>query len=168
MSEHPENSDFFRKVLGHCSTAVTVITAPGADDGDGPVGMTVGSFLSVSLDPPLVAFLPATSSSTWPRIRDAGKFCANVLTQDQMDLCTRFTRPVADRFAGVGYRMSDNGSPILDDCLAFVDCDIEAVHPAGDHVFVVGRVRQLALEKESEPLLFFQGRYRALLPLGEG
>ena len=163
--QSPADSRFFRDVLGNCSTAVTIITAPSPDDGP-HAGMTVGSFLSVSLDPPLVAFLPDKSSTTWPRIEQAGKFCANILRQDQIDLCKRFTsRDIVDRFEGLDHRISENGSPVLADCIAFVDCDIEDVHEAGDHHIVIGRVRELAAEEGENPLLFFKGRYHALQPI---
>ena len=163
MEATSENARFFRDVLGHCSTAVTVITAPA--DAAGFPGMTVGSFLSVSLDPPLVAFLPAKSSGTWPRIERTGRFCANILAHDQIDHCTAFfSRDATDRFAGIDFRLSITGAPILTDCLAWTDCAIEAVHEAGDHWMVIGRVTDLAVERSGDPLLFYQGRYRELSP----
>lgn len=148
----------FRRVLGHYPTGVCVVTA--AEDDRAPTGMVVGSFTSVSLDPPLVAFFPAKNSQSWPRIERAGKFCVNVLASDQQALCQRFaTRGAGDKFSGVAHRVSTNGSPILDGVVAWIDCTLEAVHEAGDHYIVLGRVIALEVETPGKPLLFFQGGY---------
>jgi len=146
----------FRTVLGHFCSGVTIVTAV---DRDEPVGLTCQSFTSVSLDPPLVLFVPAKAASSWPRIRAAGHFCANVLSEDQEALGRRFAIRGADKFAGAGWRPGPSGAPVLDGCLAYVDCAIEAVHDAGDHNIVVGRVLDLAVTGESSPLLFFRGGY---------
>lgn len=147
----------FRHVLGHYPTGVCVVTATGPE-GEG-LGMVVGSFTSVSLDPPLVAFFPAKSSTSWPSIASAGKFCVNVLTSEQQALCRQFSARGGDKFAGVAHRASANGSPILDGVLAWIDCSLDAVHDAGDHHIVVGRVLELGVESPGRPLLFFQGAY---------
>ncbi len=147
----------FRTVLGHFPTGVAAITAV---DGDGvPVGMAVGSFTSVSLDPPLVAFLPDKSSSSFPRIRATGSFCVNVLAGDQETVCRSFAAKGADKFAGIHWRPAGSGSPILEGAVAWIDCDIDVVHDAGDHHIVVGRVRELDADADRGPLLFFQGGY---------
>ena len=150
------DSTTFRRVLGHYPTGVCVVTAV---DQDGPTGMVVGSFTSVSLDPPLVAFFPAKSSSSWPRIEEAGRFCVNVLASDQQLLCRQFSAKGADKFAGVAHRVSFLGSPILDGVVAWIDCTLEAVHEAGDHYIVLGRVKALEVDRPDKPLLFFQGAY---------
>lgn len=147
----------FRRVLGHYPTGVCVVTA--VDDGGAPVGMVVGSFTSVSLDPPLVAFFPDKRSKSWPLIEGAGAFCVNVLASDQRDLCRQFATSGADKFAGISHRVSANGSPILDDVVAWIDCTLDAVHEAGDHYIVLGRVVALEVDRPSSPLLFFQGGY---------
>src|ERR1041384_7822851 len=99
------NSSFdaatYRQVLGHFPTGVTVITA--VLDGQ-PVGPAGGSFSSVSLAPPLVGFFPDRSSSSWPKIRDAGAFCVNILAEDQEDVCRRFAMKGDDKFAGLGWK----------------------------------------------------------------
>ncbi|EQB30857.1 flavin reductase family protein [Sphingobium ummariense] len=153
------DSATFRRVLGHYPTGVCVVTA--SEPGGGPVGMVVGSFTSVSLDPPLVAFFPAKSSSSWPRIKAVGTFCVNVLASDQQPLCRQLAGGAADKFSGVSHRHSANGSPILDGVVAWIDCSLEAVHEAGDHYIVLGRVQALGVERPGPPLLFFQGRYGA-------
>lgn len=160
----PFDSATFRRVLGHYPTGVCVVTAIDADGG--PAGMVVGSFTSVSLEPPLVAFYPDKRSSSWPRIAGAGKFCVNVLGSTQQDICARFAKAGADKFAGVTHRVSTNGSPILDGVVAWIDCDLHAVHEAGDHFIVLGEVRELEVEKAGPPLLFFQGAYGEFTAFG--
>lgn len=151
------DSATFRRVLGHYPTGVCVVTAAGEDGA--PVGMVVGSFTSVSLDPPLVAFFPAKSSGSWPRIERVGRFCVNVLASDQQGLCRQIASPGPDKFAGVSHRVSGNGSPILDGVVAWIDCTLHAVHEAGDHYIALGRVAALEVERPDRPLLFFQGSY---------
>ena len=127
--------------------------------------MAVSSFTSVSLDPPLVAFLPSKTSSTYAAIREHGSFCANVLAADQEDVCRAFAAKGGDKFAGVEWTPSVNGSPVLEGAVAWVDCTIEAVHAAGDHDIVIGRVQDLRVANAAVPLLFFQGGYGRFAPL---
>ncbi len=151
----------FRRVLGHFCTGVTVVTT--ADD-DGPAGFACQSFAAVSLEPPLVLFCPSRESATWPRIARAGHFCANVLATDQRDLARIFAVSGAtgtDKFAGVGWSPSPSGAPILDGALTWVACTVEAVHEAGDHQVVIGRVTELGECRPGKPLLFYRGRYAA-------
>jgi flavin reductase (DIM6/NTAB) family NADH-FMN oxidoreductase RutF/DNA-binding IclR family transcriptional regulator len=133
------------------------ITAMGTDGS--PAGMTVGSFTSVSLDPPLVAFLPARSSTTFPAIKAAGHFCVNVLSHRQEPVCRAFATPGVDRFAGLRWEPAPSGAPVLAGSLAWIDCDIESVTEAGDHYIVIGRVTSLGHNPQTSPLLFFQGGY---------
>jgi 3-hydroxy-9,10-secoandrosta-1,3,5(10)-triene-9,17-dione monooxygenase reductase component len=163
MSEPPEvlgpDSTQFRAVLGHFATGITVITAM---DGDEPVGLAVNSFTSVSLDPPLVLFCAAKTSSTWPRIEAAGHFTVNVLDEHQEDISRLFATPGTDRFGRLAWRVGTQG-PILEDVHAFLDCELHAVHEAGDHWIVIGRVTDLGLDADAGPLLYYQGRYGRLL-----
>lgn len=146
----------FRHVLGHCPTPVTVITAAGAN---GPVGLTVGAFTSVSLEPPLVGFFPGKKSDSWPAIEAAGSFCVNVLAADQAELCWRFASEVPDKFDGIGWSPAPGGDPILDGALAWLDCAIDQVVEAGDHWFVLGLVRELGIAREDAPaMVFFKGK----------
>lgn len=149
----------FREVLGHYPTGVAIVTAIGAD-GD-PIGMVVGSFTSVSLDPPLVAFLPDKSSTTFPKVRDATSFCINVLGASQQTLCRTFATRGVDRFGGNDWRAAPSGAPILDGVVAWIDCEPETIHEAGDHWIVIGQVKALQVESPTLPLLFFQGGYGA-------
>jgi len=151
----------FRQVLGHFCTGVTVVTT--ADD-DGPAGFACQSFAAVSLEPPLVLFCPSRASVTWPRIARAGHFCANVLASNQRDLARIFAVSGAtgtDKFAGVRWSSSPSGAPILDGALTWVACTVEAVHEAGDHQVVLGRVTDLGECRPAKPLLFYRGRYTA-------
>ena len=158
------DSERFRKVLGHYPTGISVVTAMSAD---GPVGMVVGTFTSVSLDPPLVAFMPAKSSTSWPLIRDAGKFCANVLSAEQEELCRNFSKRGGNKFDGVKWTAGASGSPILDDVIAWVDCDIDQIVESGDHYIVIGRVRDLDIVQSVTPLAFFRGEFgRVFAPQG--
>jgi 3-hydroxy-9,10-secoandrosta-1,3,5(10)-triene-9,17-dione monooxygenase reductase component len=149
----PEN---FRFVLGHFLTGVTVISA--AREGE-PFGMTIGSFFSVSLNPPLVGFCAAKSSDTWPTIKRVGRFCVNVLGAEQEALSRRFATTGTDKFADVAWSLTDGGAPKLDEVLAWIDCDLEAVHDAGDHEICVGLVRGLAIERSQAPLPFYRGKH---------
>ncbi len=155
------DADSFRAVLGHFATGVTIVTA--MDDGE-PVGMAANSFTSVSLDPPLVLFCAAKTSTTWPRIRKARQFTVNILDEHQEELCRLFSQKGIDRFAAAGWRPSAAGSPVLHDVHAYVDCDMWAEYEGGDHVIVVGRVLELGVTADAGPLVFYRGTYGRLVP----
>jgi 3-hydroxy-9,10-secoandrosta-1,3,5(10)-triene-9,17-dione monooxygenase reductase component len=146
----------FRTVLGHFASGIAIITGM---DGSEPVGLTCQSFTSLSLDPPLVGFCPSKSSTSWPRIMPSGAFCVNVLADDQEEVCRVFATKGVDKFRGVGWRAGESGSPIIHDSLAWIDCRIETIHDAGDHVIVVGRVLELGASHSGKPLLFYRGGY---------
>lgn len=158
----------FRTILGHYPTGVAVVTAM-SPEGE-PVGMTVGSFTSVSLDPPLIGFLPTRDSRTFGRLREAGSFCVNVLAADQEQTCRLFARgPLPgvpdERWKTVRWHLSPSGAPVLDDAVAWIDCALAEVAEAGDHFFVMGQVRLLEVVRPVQPLLFFQGGYGRFVPL---
>jgi 3-hydroxy-9,10-secoandrosta-1,3,5(10)-triene-9,17-dione monooxygenase reductase component len=147
----------FRQVLGHFPTGVTIVTGMA---GDIPAGFTIGSFTSVSLEPPLVGFLPQIDSDTWAAMAGSGRFCVNVLRDTQADLCWRFAKSgVGDgRFDEVDWTMSPSGCPILHGVGAWIDCTLEHSVTFGDHHFVVGRVVALHHEPEPHtPLVFYKG-----------
>ncbi|MFJ3900295.1 flavin reductase family protein [Streptomyces sp. NPDC090025] len=147
----------FRRVLGHFASGVTIVTAL---DDEGPTGFACQSFASLSLDPPLVVFMVARTSTTWPRIARAGRFCVNILGADQGGLCRSFAVSGADKFAGVPWHPTPvTGSPRLPEAPAWIDCEIAAVHTGGDHLLVVGRVEALGATERGEPLLFHQGKF---------
>jgi flavin reductase (DIM6/NTAB) family NADH-FMN oxidoreductase RutF len=144
-----------RRVLGHFASGVTIVAGL---DSEEPVGFACQSFTSVSLEPPLVLFCPAHTSSTWPRIHASGSFSVNVLAADQTDLCKTFATSGSDKFEGIAWRRTSWG-PSIDGVLATVHCDIEQVHAAGDHDVVIGRVQELVTHRDSGPLLFWKGRF---------
>ena len=154
----PDGAEF-RRVLGQFATGVTVITAM---DGEEPAGVVANSFTSVSLDPPLVLFCVARTSSTWPRIERARRFAVNILGEHQEETSRLFATRDVDRFASVEWHVGVGGSPVLEDCLAYLDCEFWAEYDGGDHIIVVGRVLDLGVPREAGPLLFFQGKYARL------
>lgn len=121
--------------------------------------MAVSSFTSVSLEPPLVAFLPDKSSTSWPKIRAAGAFCVNILRTGQEELCAQFARKGTDKFAGVAWRGALTGAPILEGVMAWIDCELAQTIESGDHFIAIGRVLQLEAAEYGVPLVFFQGGY---------
>ena len=146
----------FREVLGHFATGITVVTA--LEEGE-PVGFTCQSFAALSLDPPMVILAPARSSTSWPRIREAGAFCVNILEEHQEALCRTFAVSGGDKFDGVGWSPAGNGAPILHGVLAWAACTVESVHEAGDHFIVIARVSELGECAAGDPLLFYRGRF---------
>ena len=152
----------FRETLGHYPTGVAVVTAVA---GDGPpVGMVVGTFSSVSLDPPLIAFFPAGSSSSFKQLRTARSFAVNVLAADQEALCRQFAVSGGDKFDGVRWRPWPLGSPVLEGAVSWIECTFEEIREAGDHYIVLGLIHALAVERSTLPLLFFQGGYGQFSP----
>ncbi len=151
----------FRSVLGHFCTGLTIISA--VHDGV-PVGMTCQSFTSVSLDPPLVCFLPAKTSTTYPRVREAGTFTVNVLHERQEALCQGFSMSGTNKWAGVDWIEGSHGAPRIRGALAWIDCEIWQEVDAGDHVIAVGRVLALEADGSGRPLLYYQGSYGRLHP----
>lgn len=147
----------YRDVLGQYASGVTVVTT--MLDGR-PVGMTCQSFTSVSLDPPLVAFLPMKTSRAFAAIRKSRRFCVNFLAAEQAEVSNNFASLAEDKFAGVAWDSTSNGMPRLDDTVGWVDCVVQDVHEAGDHYLVIGKVEDLGQGDAANPLLFHQGRYR--------
>lgn len=155
----------FRDVLGSYPTGVCVVTSR-AEDGR-RWGLAVGSFTSISLAPPLVGFLPDKRSRSWAQMADTGRFCVNVLGSAQLEDCRRFASRHDDKFDGISHGTSPAGLPLLDDALAWIDCDIERVVEIGDHLLVVGAVRAMERRQDGAPLIFCRGGYHTLAGLGE-
>jgi len=148
-----------REVLGHFASGVTVVTAV---TDDGPIGFTCQSFSSLSLEPPLVAFAPARTSRTWPRLREIGQFCVNVLAEGQDDLSQRFARSGPDKFDGAQWTLSPHGNPVLDGVVAWIDGELWAEYDGGDHTIAVARVLDLGAHPDRHPLLYHRGSYGLL------
>jgi len=154
------DSQNFRQVLGRLPTGVVIVT--GGDPQD-PSGLVCGSFMSVSLEPPLVAVSPSKTSTSWPAIEARGTFCANVLAEGQQDLAQHFAVSGGDKFAAVGWEPAPaTGAPILNDVAAWIDCRIYKQIEAGDHWLVLGEVMELSLHREGGALVFHGGQFHPL------
>ena len=151
----------YRQALGHYASGITVITS--LIDVE-LIGFTCQSFYSVSMDPPLVSFSVMASSASYPRIRQAGRFLVNILSDEQIHISNQFALRGTDKWRGVEWQASPLGNPIITGCLHWLDCEIHAVHPAGDHLIVIGEVKALDLQEAtcSQPLLYYKGQYRNL------
>lgn len=157
------DSDAFRDALGRFATGVTVVTYA---DEDGDHGITVNSFTSLSLSPPLVLWNCDVEASTHDRLADGDSYAVNVLTADQKWLSDRFAgahQEMENPFHDVETDRGETGSPLIEDTLATIDCTVEAVHPGGDHSILVGRVEDLEVRNpDADPLLFYRGEYREM------
>jgi flavin reductase (DIM6/NTAB) family NADH-FMN oxidoreductase RutF/DNA-binding IclR family transcriptional regulator len=161
LPQNPLDPRCFRDVLGNLPTGVTAVTA--IDSEGAPAGMAIGSFVSVSLDPPLVAFYVGRGSRSFARIRTASSFCVNVLSSDQQEVCRALSRPDDEKFAGIQWDAAPSGAPRLAGSTAWVDCEFEQVTDAGDHLHVLGRVHSLDATP-TLPLVFYQGGYGKFAP----
>jgi flavin reductase (DIM6/NTAB) family NADH-FMN oxidoreductase RutF len=152
------SSDDLKKVLSWWTTGVTVVTARASDRIH---GMTVSAFTEVSLDPPLVLVCADKASLTHPVIAEGRVFAVNILARDQQDLSRRFASKEDEhrRFEGLAYRTGKTGAPLLENTVAALDCRVVAAHDAGDHVIYVGKVEQVDLSADREPLLYQSGGY---------
>ncbi|MFG0402055.1 flavin reductase family protein [Pseudomonas sp. zjy_11] len=148
----------FRQALGHYASGITVITSH--HEGE-PIGFTCQSFYSVSMSPPLVSFSVMSSSASYPRIRQAGRFTVNILSGEQVGISNQFARRGANKWQGVEWQTSPLGNPIIAGSLHWLDCEIHAEHAAGDHLIVIGEVKALNLQATAatQPLLYFKGQY---------
>lgn len=142
------------------ATGVTLVTA---QDGGGPHGMTVSSFTSLSLEPPLILVSLERGSRTHKIVSDVGRFAVVLLHAGQQAIAERFAGGIPDsrtRFDGLPYRLSAGGSPILDDALAYLDCRVVDSHVAGTHTIFIGEVLGGADSGDRSPLLYFNRSYR--------
>ena len=157
ITDHPLDSEMFRSAMSQLPTGVVAITAL---RGDAPLGFVVGSFVSISLEPPLVGFFVAHTSTTWPEMSGAGTFCASVLAHHHHHhVRARFSQKGVDRFANQSWKPAPSGAPILDGALAWIDCELERTMTVGDHDLVVGRVTNVGSGDASLPMLFFRRSY---------
>jgi 3-hydroxy-9,10-secoandrosta-1,3,5(10)-triene-9,17-dione monooxygenase reductase component len=154
-----------REALGHYASGITVIASH--IDGE-PVGFTCQSFYSVSMSPPLVSFSVMSSSASYPKIRQAGRFTVNILSEQQAEISKQFARRGTDKWNGIEWQASPLGNPIIAGSLHWLDCEIYAEHVAGDHLIVVGEVKALNLQEAAavQPLLYFKGQYRNIAAHG--
>jgi len=157
------NPRAYRDALGRYATGVAVVTAREAGGG-GPLGITVNSFASVSLDPPLVLWSASRASLRHAHFATASAFAVHVLGAGQAELAARFSRNGTD-FSDLSFTLNDAGVPVLPEVLARFDCRTEARYEGGDHTIIIGRVSRFALGRAGPPLVFAQGRYGLLQAL---
>jgi 3-hydroxy-9,10-secoandrosta-1,3,5(10)-triene-9,17-dione monooxygenase reductase component len=156
------SSEHYRSVLGRLPTGVVAIT--GVDDDGNNLGFIVGSFGSLSLDPPMVTFSVGHSSSSWPRIRRRQVFVANVLSSTQLAECRALAGKAANKFDTIAYTAGPLGAPRLRDAIAWIDCAVHAEVLVGDHFMVLGNVEAMD-SADGEPLLFQAGQFGIYKPL---
>jgi flavin reductase (DIM6/NTAB) family NADH-FMN oxidoreductase RutF len=146
--------------MSRFASGVTVVTGI-LPDGR-PAGVTASAFISVSLEPPLISICLDKATVCLEAFTLGSHFAIHILNEDQKDLSDQFARRSHDKFATVDYRIGERGVPILAGCLAVVECRREALHDAGDHFLIVGRVERLSTTDEGAPLLHFRGAYHRL------
>jgi flavin reductase (DIM6/NTAB) family NADH-FMN oxidoreductase RutF len=162
VTMHGVEPPLFRQLLGRFATGVTVLTtrAPGEGGGE-PIGMTASSVASVSLDPPLVLVSVDRRHDMHAALEHASHFVLNVLAADQEALSRRFAADESNRFSGVGFHPNKQGIAVLDGVVAHIECEKQAVIPAGDHTVFVGLVLGGAVT-DRRPLLYYRGGYAGL------
>lgn len=151
-----------RSALGLFPTGVTVVTA--LSPAGRRIGITVNSFTSVSLDPPLVSFNLARSLGSLRELLDAQTYVINVLTAAQAEISSSFARAETDKWACAACQIAPSGNPILMPHVAYFECSRHAMHEAGDHLIFLGRVTGFEINEQETPLVFFRGQYRSLQP----
>ncbi|MFC7394133.1 flavin reductase family protein [Scopulibacillus cellulosilyticus] len=149
----------FRDISGSFATGVTVITTK--SECGHPIGMTANSFTSLSLNPPLILFNIAKSSSLYDAFMKSNIFAVNILSAEQENLSRQFSKKNIDRFEGIGYEEDVTGSPILKDVLGYFDCVVKSRYDGGDHTIIIGETKNGAV-KDGDPLIFYRGKYARL------
>lgn len=147
----------YRDVMGRLPTSVVVVAGREAETGRA-AGLVVGTFQSLSLDPPLVCFSVAETSSSWPKIRPGGLFSASVLATGQDEVCRALASKAEDKFSAVDWHASPDGTPRISGAHTWVDCETLHEWEGGDHLIVIARVRTLIVGDGHEPLVFYRGR----------
>ena len=151
--------DAFRAVMGRFATGVTVVTA--ADAGGIDRGMTVSAFASLSLEPPLVVMCIDKTASMYDTLMEGEFFAVNILASTQEEIARRFAATGAQQFEGIGYTKGDNGAPLLNDVLAYVECRRLTSNVAGDHGLIIGETLNASL-RDARPLLYYRGGFAQL------
>ncbi len=150
----------FRSTLGSFATGVTIVTAMSPDNE--PVGVTISSFNSVSIDPPLILWSLSLNSPLLETFRSASHYAINVLAADQQALSDRFASRSTNRFATLPVQTGLGGTPLIEGCCAWFECTHEAQYPGGDHLIFVGHVERFARGESEDPLVFHGARYRQI------
>ncbi len=150
----------FRNALGCFATGIAVVTS--MKEGGVPLGITVNSFSSVSLEPPLILFSLGHTGNHCQEFKESGKFAVNILSATQKDLCDRFASPQPDRFTGIDYDPGENGSPVFGNSLAVIECETWKAVEAGDHLIFICQVTNVVTHDEKTALLFHKGTFPVL------
>jgi flavin reductase (DIM6/NTAB) family NADH-FMN oxidoreductase RutF len=150
------NLQDYRNALGKFGTGVAIVSTKTSDEL--PVGVTINSFNSVSLDPPIVLWSLNKQSPNLKAFDDAGKFVLHVLSKDQVDLSKRFSSRVEEKFTNVDYEFGKLGVPLISGCAAIFECTTWLRQEVGDHILFLGRVENYS-STEKEALLYYKGRY---------
>ncbi len=153
------NSREFRDVLGSFATGVTIVTS---NYQDAPVGMTINSFSSVSLEPPLVLWCLSKDANSYDIFSSTKFYNIQILSETQKELSKKFANPDSDKFDGVSWHSDNREVPYIEGCKATLHCEQETLHEGGDHIIVVGRVIEISEMTEEKPLIFAQGKYAEL------
>lgn len=153
----------FRHALGSFPTGVALVTASAGAE---PMGITVNSFASVSLEPPLVLWCLKKSSHRYGAFAQAASFTISVLGTEHESVSSRLAKPGEHTLHGIALLATELGPPALADSLAIFECASEAIHDGGDHAILIGRVLRFARRDAGAPLVFYQGRYGALSAAG--
>lgn len=159
------DSTVWRTAMGQFATGVTIITT--VDEAGRPLGMTANAFTSLSLVPPMVLICVDNNSSTLPQLTASGKYCVNILADSQEAVSRQFAqRGAIDKFAGIPYFTGLLGLPVIEGCLASVECELSEQLAGGDHMILLGHGKHIyETEAASEPLVFYRGKYRRLAEL---
>jgi 3-hydroxy-9,10-secoandrosta-1,3,5(10)-triene-9,17-dione monooxygenase reductase component len=142
-----------RRAAGTFPTGVALVTAPG------PLALVIDSFISVSLEPPLIAFSPSRTSLTWRRMRSSGRLAVSVLGAHHAEGIHERARPGADRLRGLEIESLAGGVPVVRDALAVLLCTLETEHDAGDHTVAIGKVHEIRHGGGERPLVFYRGDF---------
>lgn len=158
-----EQQNLFKEIMGNYPTGVTVVTAV-TEEGT-PVGLTVNSFASVSLDPMMVLWSIDHRVSSIKAFTEGGKFAVHVLAGEQKDLCNTFASRVEDRFSTCEWELSDRGVPIIEDTFGVFECKTFQTVEAGDHTIIIGEVVDLKINKQKDPMLYHRRVFGSVPPV---
>lgn len=150
----------FRNIMGHFTTGVAIVTTIAKNGA--PIGMTVNSFTSVSLNPPLVLVCLNNSAGTISQFINADDFAISVLADNQKDISQTFAKRHSDRFADAHWHKGENNMPLIEGAIAHFECKRTNIHDGGDHTIMLGEVMRAQLLSDDEPLIFYRGEYRDL------
>lgn len=154
------NSKDFRKALGTFATGITVVTT--FSDTSGPVGITVNSFTSVSLEPPLVLWCLDNNADSYQDFANGNNFAIHVLHEEQKNLSDNFAFKDSNKFSDIEWATSKVGTPVLRDFSSCFECEVEDKYSAGDHLILLGRVLKFEMRDNNAPLIYYEGNYQKL------